>query len=254
MSLCPNGHDSSTDDYCDTCGILMGGAPGAGPSPAGSSASSGVTPVPATTPTGAVTPDVSAGDCSNCGAPRIGGERFCEVCGLDFDTGAMPAAPQPVAAPLTPDPGSGASATPPPALPGIGWVAVVTCDRDWWEDNSGAGGVADGVPFPDPAPVERRIALHASTSLIGRTSGSSYADVDCGTADTGVSRKHCQVVLADDGSWTITDLGSTNGTFVGDESTKLTPQAETPLDPATTPIKIGAWTVVRLEEEAPPAP
>ncbi|MCC6438446.1 MAG: FHA domain-containing protein [Acidimicrobiales bacterium] len=246
MTLCANGHDSTTEDYCDTCGIKMGGAPGVGTAgPAGAAPAS-------TTPTGTVTPDVSSGDCPNCGAPRLGGERFCEVCGLDFDTGAMPAPPQPVAAtpPAATDPTVAGSPAPPP--PGIGWVAVVAVDHGWWQDNSGAGGVADGVPFPDPVPAERRVALHQLGSVIGRTSGSSVADVDCGGGDTGVSRKHCKVTLGADGTWTLTDLGSTNGTFVGADGTRLTPQAETPYDPAAGPIKIGAYTVVRLEPEPTP--
>ncbi|MEZ5260862.1 MAG: FHA domain-containing protein [Acidimicrobiia bacterium] len=249
MIRCANGHDSTTDDYCDTCGIRIGGAaPVAGAG--GGGGSSAVGAPAATTPTGTVTPDVGAGDCPNCGAPRAGDERFCEVCGLDFDTGNLPAPPTPVAAGVAPltDPAATGAAPPPP--PGIGWTAVLAADRDWWQDNSGAGGVADGVPFPDPVPAERRVVLRQPVSIVGRTSGSSVADVDCGSADTGVSRKHCQLSLGADGSWTVTDLGSTNGTFVGDGGAKLTPQAETPYDPATGPIKIGAYTLLRLEPDA----
>ena len=101
---------------------------------------------------------------------------------------------------------------------------MVTCDKEWWQDNTGAGGVADGVPFPHPVPAERRVVLHQAASVIGRTSGSSVADVDCGSADTGVSRKHARVALGADGGWTVTDLGSTNGTFLGTANTRLTPQ------------------------------
>ena len=32
--------------------------------------------------------------------------------------------------------------------------------------------------------------------------------------DTGVSRRHAQLVCAADGSWTVVDLGSSNGTYV----------------------------------------
>jgi pSer/pThr/pTyr-binding forkhead associated (FHA) protein len=90
------------------------------------------------------------------------------------------------------------------------------------------------------------VVLHQAASVIGRTSGSSVADVDCGGADTGVSRKHARVALGADGGWTVTDLGSTNGTFLGTANTRLTPQAETPLE-ASGVIKIGAYTVIRLE-------
>lgn len=248
MTRCPNGHESTTDDYCDTCGILIGGPGAASAISAGNAAPvAGTAPAAATTPTGTVTPEVEAGDCSNCGAARVGGERFCEVCGLDFETGKMPVAPQTAAAPAAPAEGQPLGSVV-PSPPGIGWTAVVTADRDWWEHNTGAGGVADGVPFPDPVPPARRIELRQDRNLIGRTSGSSVADVDCGGADTGVSRKHATVTRTTDGSWTITDLGSTNGTFVGDANTKLAPQAETALEVGSA-IKIGAYTVIHLEQD-----
>jgi hypothetical protein len=172
---------------------------------------------------------------------------------MDFDTGKLPEAPAPTAAPVVADPASGAVVnTPAPDPTGIGWAAVLTCDQGWWNDNTGAGGVADGVPFPDPVPAPRRVVLLQRVNLIGRTSGSSVADVDCGGSDTGVSRRHAQLALADDGTWTVTDLGSTNGTFIGDANTKLAPNAETALDP-TTAIKIGAFTVIRLEAISDPA-
>lgn len=238
-ATCPNGHTSTADDYCDNCGAKIGGAASATP-PASS---------PPAPPAGAtISPDVASGDCANCGAPKVPGERFCEVCGLDFDTGKLPQAPTPAAAPAAAatKPTGAAAPLPPP----IGWVAVVQPERDWWEHNAGAGGVADGVPFPDPAPDPKRVELRSRTVVIGRASGSTMPDVDCGSADTGVSRRHVQVALADDGSWTITDLGSTNGTFLEGSDERLNPQAETPLPPATR-IRIGAYTVISLEEAAP---
>lgn len=36
-----------------------------------------------------------------------------------------------------------------------------------------------------------------------------------------VSRKHAEIVIDDNNIWTLTDLGSTNGTFVQDENTGL---------------------------------
>jgi len=245
--ICPNGHDSAAADYCDQCGIRMTASspavPG-GAAPGGPGAGGPAGDAPATVP-----PSVAPGDCPNCGAPRSGGERFCEVCGLDFDTGRLPQAPTATAAPAA-DPAPAGSAV--PEAPAIGWVAVVHCDRGWWEHNSGAGGVASGVPFPDPVPAERRIVLRSRSVIVGRTSGSAVADVDCGGADTGVSRRHARLTLGADGGWTVTDLGSTNGTFVGDGTTRVEPQLETAFDPAGA-LRIGAFTVVRLEA-APAAP
>ena len=41
MAVCPNGHDSASDDFCDTCGMRISGAPPLSGSAAGSSSASG---------------------------------------------------------------------------------------------------------------------------------------------------------------------------------------------------------------------
>src|ERR1700730_9467243 len=91
MALCPAGHESQTNDYCDTCGALMGGA---ALTPAAALASTTVLPSEgaAASPAG--------GSCPQCGAAR--GGRFCEECGFDYElaelvppapAAAVPAAP-----------------------------------------------------------------------------------------------------------------------------------------------------------------
>lgn len=282
MTRCPNGHESAADDYCDTCGIRIGTAPAGSPLPAGEGAPVSA-PSTGPAPPGGVAPEVSPGDCTNCGAARTGSERFCELCGLDFETGAMPAAPTVTPAQPTPSaraastallaagsgsgsgsvPGSAAGSVPglssavpavlAPQPPGIGWAAVISCDRQWWEDNSGAGGVADGVPYPDPQPQPRRMELRASQSVIGRSSGSTVPDIDCGTLDTGVSRRHARLALDDSGQWTVRDLGSTNGTYLGDGGERLEADVDTAFDPSST-IKLGAFTVLALEQVDPASP
>jgi len=73
---CPAGHESSTEDYCDTCGAPIGAAtPPAEPTLAPPEAA------PAAT------------SCPGCGEPVVG--RFCESCGYDVESGT-PAAPPPV--------------------------------------------------------------------------------------------------------------------------------------------------------------
>jgi FHA domain len=105
MARCPAGHESQASDYCDTCGLVIGGeATGSAPVSAASGA-------PATTlaPTVVAAPGGSGGArCPVCQAERNG--RFCEECGYDFDLaeampqvtvtpGVGPASPDPVAAP-----------------------------------------------------------------------------------------------------------------------------------------------------------
>ena len=82
MAVCPNGHDSASDDFCDVCGMRIGVNPGTPESPA-----SGPSPATSAPPTSGFWPDAAAGagePCPRCGTPRIG--QFCEACGLNFST------------------------------------------------------------------------------------------------------------------------------------------------------------------------
>lgn len=72
------------------------------------------------------------------------------------------------------------------------------------EDEGPAGGRAVVVIHEDGA--ERTVALSSDTVTIGR-----LAECDVVVADKGASRKHAQLKQRN-GTWTITDLGSTNGT------------------------------------------
>lgn len=83
MSTCPAGHESQASDYCDTCGLVIGGAP---------ASSAAVAPAAVTsvsTSAGSAGSASRAGGCPVCGAGRDG--RFCEECGYDFELAeAMP--------------------------------------------------------------------------------------------------------------------------------------------------------------------
>ncbi len=112
-AVCPNGHTSGSDDYCDTCGSPIDAAaqptpatPGSAPvdptvgppgstGGAGSKSSLDLDPVPA--PTGAAASPVAGASstlsCPNCHTENAEGALFCEACGYDFTTGAMPRDP-----------------------------------------------------------------------------------------------------------------------------------------------------------------
>jgi hypothetical protein len=72
------------------------------------------------------------------------------------------------------------------------------------DDSRTGGGHASVVVREDGG--ERMVALSSDTVTIGR-----LADCDVVLKDKGASRKHAQLKLRD-GAWTLTDLGSTNGT------------------------------------------
>ncbi|MGH3420629.1 MAG: hypothetical protein ACRDOD_13715, partial [Streptosporangiaceae bacterium] len=82
MAVCPNGHDSVSDDFCDTCGMRIGGGPSPG-SPQPGSHPSGSSPASGATSSAWPDPAASAAEpCPRCGTPRNG--QFCEACGYNF--------------------------------------------------------------------------------------------------------------------------------------------------------------------------
>lgn len=93
MAICPAGHTSAAEDYCDLCGLPVTSGPDAA-RPARAVVEA---------PTGAL--------CPHCGTNNAPDALFCEACGYDFTTGTMPRSATPAAAvpptqwsnPSTPD-------------------------------------------------------------------------------------------------------------------------------------------------------
>ena len=115
MPVCPQGHNSSTSDYCDTCGIPMGL----------------IAPPPA--PKG---PKLVKA-CPNCGVDSPANALFCESCGYDFITGVSPE-------PYAPAPTLRPAPRPEPETP-----AEVASRSDALEAPSAPA----PKPEPEPAPV-----------------------------------------------------------------------------------------------------
>jgi hypothetical protein len=124
MAVCPNGHDSVSDDFCDTCGMRIGGSPPPGGPQPGSHAT-GSSPASGAPSSAWPDPAASASEpCPRCGTPRNG--QFCEACGHNF------AGPH-----FTP---STASATPPSAT------------RGYSQSQPGPGPRSGGYSSGQPAP------------------------------------------------------------------------------------------------------
>ncbi|WP_250035434.1 FHA domain-containing protein [Paractinoplanes maris] len=221
---CPKGHASAENDFCDTCGAKIDGAaaPVTG-SGSGSGSGSGTINLPAATP--------AAPPCPNCGTPRTGSARFCEDCGFDHDTGRVPALTPLVETPVVT----------------AGWTVTIAPDRAYFAENA-----IDGIEFP-ASPTSRTVPLPPPQVRIGRTSNSkgTHPEIDLSEDDPGVSHSHALLTLSVDGVWLVSDLGSTNGTYINDDQVPLTAGESRSLTDGDR-VHVGAWTTLTLN--APPLP
>jgi hypothetical protein len=258
-AVCPDGHRTESTDYCDVCGLpvagtLLGGVsgPAGAPGPA----------APAGPPAPTVQPPALK-PCPNCGLESPNGALFCEECGYDFTTGALPpplgggggtlslspdsptrGQPAPTAVVSPPAPAAGNGSTPGTTE----WVAEVWVDPDWYATQE------SNDPCPSPGmPVV--VPLDGRSLLIGRRSVSRNITphIDCG-ADSGVSRRHAQITT-DGLRWWIEDLQSSNGTYLGQAGAPLPTM---PLPPGQKQeftsgdrIYLGAWTRIVVRRATP---
>ena len=276
MPTCPAGHDSTDSDFCDVCGMRIGGtATGAAPAPGttpASAAPAGAAPgapsaadsgaAPASAPAGA---DATGEPCPQCGTPRSG--QFCETCGYDFVSGkatlSAPSAPAKPDSGPTPAPGRGAVGPDGGTAPGdtgIGpgdgsgpaartpaWTAVVTADRAYYDSVIAEGGPdAASIEFPGYCP-ERRFRLSGQEMRIGRRSVSRglepEIDLTGPPADPGVSHLHAVLMAEPDGTWVVLDPGSANGTVVNNG--EIPGGVKVPLHDGDR-ICVGAFTVLTI--------
>jgi hypothetical protein len=234
------------------------GQPAGSPAEAGSEAAA---PAGATG-AGASTAAPAGEACPQCGAGKTG--VFCEVCGFDYRSPASPAQPAHVGQPPQPAPGvslaGSASATNVVVAAGAagaegeqavasGWTAVITADRDYFDSVVAAGGPdAASIEFPSYCP-ERRFTLGGQEMRIGRRSASRglepEIDLTGPPTDPGVSHLHAVLIAQPDGTWSVLDPGSSNGTQVN--GTEVATGVPVPLHPGDR-VCLGAWTVLLIQQ------
>lgn len=252
MPTCVKGHESDTEDYCDHCGSPLEGA--------GAPAAE-VADGPAPTDAG------SAQSCPQCGATRTG--RFCEADGYDFvvadlggtqpphgsaggpdadrnvdhATATRTAEQSPAEGDANVNSGGGAEPTGEP----VGCRVSVSADRDYHERVRAMGGPdADALAFPEFCP-ERHFRFTGRQVLIGRRSRTRgvepQIDLTGPPEDPGVSHTHAVLVPAEGGSWSVVDLGSSNGTYLNGSDEPLLANTPTVLQDGDR-IHVGAWTTL----------
>lgn len=229
MATCPQGHTSADEEFCDVCGREIGGGPATAAPEAPVAAEPGLP---------------AAGEtCKACGAALAG--RFCEACGHD----SLAALPVPAEA-VEPAPPVPADRMPEATT----WTATVTADRAYYDSVMAVDGPdAAGITFPQYCP-DRHFPLAGKQVSIGRQSRSRgiQPDIDLigPPEDPGVSHLHAVLVAQADGTWSIVDLDSANGTVLNDELNPLRPNTPRPLVEGDR-VYIGAWTRITLRRTMP---
>jgi predicted ATPase/DNA-binding SARP family transcriptional activator len=131
----------------------------------------------------------------------------------------------------------------PRALPD--WWVVAVPDRKYYEQVE----TDDDIGFP-LVPIPRRFRLESDRATIGRRSlqRGVVPDIDLSAppTDTGISHQHAVLDRQGDGTWTITDPGSTNRTYLN-ESPEPLPLHQAVSVGETDRIHIGAWTTLTLQ-------
>ncbi len=221
---------------------------------------------------------MSTMNCQNCNVSYGPDDMFCENCGYDFITGSLPvdggtgpavASSPPPVAPSVLDPDGAAapdsSGKPAPAEAPNGADApsspttdpaadvprltiMIAVDREYFDQV-----VNDGeIDFPDPVPADQELALAGSELHIGRTSESRaiHPDIDVAklTGDQAVSSRHAVLRVANDGTYTIVDVGSTNGTFLDDVESEAILHGVPMELKAGMAVYVGAWTKLTIAE------
>jgi hypothetical protein len=194
---CPNGHLSTSTDYCSVCGVNMTAGP--------ESAAAG-------------DPDKSQNVvCPKCQTTQLDSNaQFCENCGHKLDEPAAGASPQlqtaasttPVeVAPDTP-PATGSNPSDPSSGKSTGAAWRIEC-RSFKEANADAS--APGLPYESSF----EITLKNQVTQIGRYSRKRnlLPEIACDW-DEAVSHRHAKIELDAGGNVFLVDLGSTNGTML----------------------------------------
>ena len=158
---------------------------------------------------------------------------------FDLGPGAAPAPNPQMAAPPAPQPAP---------MGGPKFQLVVSVDRLYFD-----AVVSEGeLEFPNPPPADQYLDVNRAELNMGRNSPNRaiFPELDIGelTGDPAVSSRHAVIRISPDGQVTVTDLGSTNGTFIGSvESDSIAVDQPFILNPGM-PVYLGAWTRIIVNQ------
>lgn len=236
---CPKGHQSTDSDYCSECGALIGKSNVLNTEPV---------QIPASNKPSTVSQEI----CPDCGTPREGNGRFCEVCRHDFQDNKigvaeviiasqskLPEEIKPVAKEeVVKEQAAGPVIPVEVEIPAVSQRlnVLISVDRDKlasWDGES-----------PIKPDVNTRIfPLDLDENLVGRRSNVKGIYPEIEINDPGVSHRHMKFIKQPDGSYNVLELGSSNGTELN--GAILEPGVNTPVK-AGDELTIGIWTCIKI--------
>jgi len=202
---CSQGHKSTESDYCSDCGAKILGS----------------IQLKSSIPTSQLT------TCPACSAPyEPNNSNFCEICGYNFVTNSRCEVPP---------------SSPPPEVtettkPILAWEIIITVDPSLRETES---------PPPPVNQPPMTLRLEKESNLIGRTSEARliYPEISL-DLDDAVSRRHAILNLQPDGTLTLRDIDSANGTKLN--KVILKPMVDVPLQDGDE-FTLGHWTRIAIK-------
>ncbi|MEH2055584.1 MAG: FHA domain-containing protein [Nostoc sp.] len=228
---CPKGHESTESDFCSECGAKILGIPELVLAENVIRLTVSQTKVTETCP-----------DCSTPREPDSG--DFCEICGYNFVSGGRGEVPIPKAKEAEEQNTQGKkieipdrqSPIPNSQSPIVAWEVIITIDPSLRSPES-----------PEPPINQPAIAfpLEKPNNLIGRNSQVRAIHPEIALDfDDAVSHRHALLNRQTDGTFTLRDIGSSNGTqFKGVE---LKPMVDIPLQDGDE-FTLGHWTRIAVK-------
>lgn len=133
--------------------------------------------------------------------------------------------------------------------PPAGWTAVIGPDREYFRAMmQRSGPEATGLNLPAYSP-EQQLSLSGNQITIGRrrhsTGESPDIDLSVPPEDPGVSHQHAVLVHQPDGTWSVVDQNSTNGTTLNGAEDPIQPYVPVPLKDGDR-VHVGAWTTITI--------
>jgi hypothetical protein len=133
--------------------------------------------------------------------------------------------------------------------PSGSWLAVIAPDREYFAAMMvRSGPEAGSLNLPAYSP-EQQLPLAGNQVTIGRRRHSTgeAPDIDLARTpeDPGVSHQHAVLVQQPDGSWSVVDQDSTNGTTINGAEDPIQPFVPVPLKSGDR-VHVGAWTTITV--------